>query len=172
MPRRGLLCFVTVRLLRERGLDSARCRLLATSSHLPIIRRVLLSSCTFQASPWPPENHDCIVISLLHHLPAVQDARYESIEPRKSGNAPELLYSGRVQRLLGVPAPSKEWMIEDVFIEERREERWKICAPGWGDPGEHRWIRASGLLRGGGSIASKVYNSFVKWWIDRDNCWN
>lgn len=122
MPRRGLLCFVTVRLLRERGLDSARCRLLATSSHLPIIRRVLLSSCTFQASPWPPENHDCIVISLLHHLPAVQDARYESIEPRKSGNAPELLYSGRVQRLLGVPAPSKEWMIEDVFIEERREE--------------------------------------------------
>ena len=126
MPRRGLLCFVTVRLLRERGLDSARCRLLATSSHLPIIRRVLLSSCTFQASPWPPENHDCIVISLLHHLPAVQDARYESIEPRKSGNAPELLYPGRVQRLLGVPAPSKEWMIEDVFIEERREEVGKF----------------------------------------------
>lgn len=114
MPRRGLLCFVTVRLLRERGLDSARCRLLATSSHLPIIRRVLLSSCTFQTSPWPPENHDCIVISLLHHLPAVQDARYESIEPRKSGNAPELLYSGRVQRLLGVP--------RRAFIEERREE--------------------------------------------------
>lgn len=137
MPRRGLLCFVTVRLLRERGLDSARCRLLATSSHLPIIRRVLLSSCTFQTSPWPPENHDCIVISLLHHLPAVQDARYESIEPRKSGNAPELLYSGRVQRLLGVPRRAG---MDDrgrfYRGEERGSRRWKICMPGRGDSGE------------------------------------
>lgn len=51
MPRR-VWCFVTVRLLRERGLDSARCRLLATSSHLPIIRRVLL----YLLDPCPPEH--------------------------------------------------------------------------------------------------------------------
>lgn len=152
MPRRGLLCFVTVRLLRERGLDSARCRLLATSSHLPIIRRVLLSSCTFQASPWPPENHDCIVISLLHHLPAVQDARYESIEPRKSGNAPELLYSGRVQRLLGVLLRNG-W--SRTFLSRRGErEMENLCARLRG-PRRVRWIRASGLL-GGGLIGSKV----------------
>nr|KAF7419880.1 hypothetical protein H0235_010177 [Vespula pensylvanica] len=37
-----VLDFVTVRFLRERGLDSARCRSLATSSYLPIICRILL----------------------------------------------------------------------------------------------------------------------------------
>lgn len=39
--------FVTVRLLREHGLDAARCRPLATSSYLSIIRRVLLIG-----NPW------------------------------------------------------------------------------------------------------------------------